>query len=184
MIIYNAASSTADLEGILQLQKQNLSKNITPEERIDQGFVTVDHDLQLLKKLQKSNPHIIAKNGEKVIGYVLTMTKIFRNDIPVLLPMFQIFDKVPYRDKRISDYDYMLVGQVCVDKSFRGQEVFKKLYEFYRKIYKDKYDFAITEVAAENKRSLRAHEKIGFKILHSYTGSDGTEWKIIVWNWK
>lgn len=183
MVIYQIASSIADLEGILQLQKQNLSKNITSEERENQGFVTVDHDFEILEKLHFPNPHSIAKKDEKVVGYVLTMTKNFRNDIPILLPMFQIFDGVIYQKKVISDYNYMLVGQVCVDKSFRGQGVFRNLYEFYQKEYKNKFDFAITEVAASNFRSLRAHEKIGFKIVHSYTSPDGTEWKVILWDW-
>lgn len=184
MIVYQTASTTADLKGILQLQKQNLPENITSEERENQGFVTVNHDFELLKKLHDSHPHIIVKFGEKVIAYVLAMTQKFRNDIPILIPMFAIFDKTRYKGKPISDYHYMLVGQVCVDKEYRGQNVFSKIYKTYRNTYYKEYDFAITEVAESNPRSLRAHEKVGFKPVHSYFSPDGTKWIIVIWDWK
>src|SRR5699024_7434380 len=184
MIYYQIASTDDDLQGILKLQKKNLPQNISSEEKGKEGFVTVDHDFSMLKKLHDSNPHVIAKNDEQVIAYVLTMTKEFRNDIPVIIPMFQVFDTIIYKEKLISDYDYMLIGQVCVDKNFRGKNIFQKVYFKYRDAYSSRFDFAITEVAESNSRSLRAHEKIGFKPIHSYYSPDGTKWIVIIWEWK
>lgn len=54
---YGPALSKADLQGILALQQQNLPSALSPEE---QGFVTVRHDLPLLRKMNTPHPHRIA----------------------------------------------------------------------------------------------------------------------------
>lgn len=183
MIHYTTATSENDLQGILKLQKKNLPQNLNHQEKEIQGFVTVDHDFETLKNLHEIEPHIIAKDEENIVGYVLTMTKNSRQEIPLLFPMFEFFDHAVFRKKPISDYNYMLVGQVCVDKEYRGKGVFSALYQTYINAYKNNYDFAITEVAASNLRSLRAHEKAGFKVEFSYTSPDGTEWLVIILDW-
>lgn len=184
MIIYTTANSKNDLEGILKLQKSNLPQNLNSVEIQSQGFVTVNHTYDLLKKLNDHEKHIIAKDHDKVIGYVLAMTKHSKFDIPILLPMFNEFDTVLFKDKKISEYNYILVGQVCVDKEYRGQGIFDKSYDNYKKIYKDKYEFAITEIAKTNYRSLNAHKRIGFDEIYSYVGPDKTEWIVVLWDWK
>jgi hypothetical protein len=67
---------------------------------------------------------IIAKENDKVIGYLLAMTKTSRAPTyRILVPMFELFETIFYRDKKISDYNYLVVGQVCIDKAWRGQGV-------------------------------------------------------------
>lgn len=184
MITYTAANSKNDLEGILKLQKANLPQGLTPDEIRSQGFVTVNHSFDLLAKLNDLEKHIIAKDKEQVVGYVLAMTQHSRYDIPILIPMFDVFDAVRYNGKTISEYNYLIIGQVCVDKEYRGQGVFDNCYAAYREHYSGKYDFAITEIASSNPRSINAHKRVGFKEINSYTDPDGTEWVIVVWNWK
>ena len=184
MITYTTANSKSDLEGILKLQKSNLPKNLNPEEIQTQVFVTVDHSYDLLKKMNDIEKHIIAKEQDKIIKYVLAMTKHSRFEISILLPMFNVLDSVPYKKQKISDYDYMLVGQVCVDKKYRGQGIFDKCYNYYREVYSKKYEFAITEIATQNFRSLNAHKRIGFEEIHSYIGPDKTEWIVVLWEWR
>src|SRR5678815_1652837 len=96
MIIYTTANSTNDLEGILALQKINLAPSLTKDEIANQGFVTVDHSYDQLKKLNDREKHIIAKENDKVIGYLLAMTKQSRSDIPILVPMFELFETIFY----------------------------------------------------------------------------------------
>lgn len=182
-IIYSPVRKKEDLEGILQLQKRNLPRNLSPVERQREGFVTVDHSYALLEKLNAIEPHVVALQGEKVVGYVLTMTKESRYDIPILFSMFAEFDTVVYKGRTISNYNYMLVGQVCVDVNFRGRGIFDGCYSKYRERYSKGYDIAITEIAHSNQRSLKAHQRIGFEEIHSDTGPDGTHWSVVVWDW-
>lgn len=184
VISYTTVQSDADLNDILNLQKKNLPKNLDTTAREEQGFVTVDHSFEVLESLNQHEAHIVAKIDNQVIGYVLTMTQKSRNDIPILFPMFAMFDETAFEGKPISEYKYMLVGQVCVAKEYRGRGIFSSLYELYKKHYSSQYDFAITEVATTNQRSLRAHEKIGFEPIFTYADPYGTEWAVIVWKWK
>src|SRR5215470_12544272 len=179
MIIYTTAESENDLKGILSLQKINLPRGLTKDEIQTQGFVTVDHSYEQLAKLNDYEKHIIAKDDGKVIGYLLAMTSQSRFDIPVLLPMFELFDAISYHNRKISDYNYLVVGQVCIDKGYRGQGILDDCYAAYRKHYGTKYDFAITEIAASNVRSLKAHRRVGFKEINTYVSPDKTEWCVV-----
>jgi ribosomal protein S18 acetylase RimI-like enzyme len=184
MVIYTTSDSKNDLEGILALQKRNLAASLTKDEILSQGFVTVDHSYDQLARLNDHEKHVIAKDKEKVIGYLLAMTKQFRFDIPVLIPMFDLFDTISYNDKKISEYNYLVVGQVCIDKAYRGQGVLDHCYAAYREHYITKYDFTITEIAGTNLRSLKAHKRIGFKEINTYLSPDKTEWVVVLWDWK
>jgi L-amino acid N-acyltransferase YncA len=184
MLTYTTANSKADLEGILSLQKKNLARGLSQEEIQSQGFVTVDHSYEQLKNLNDIEKHVIAKDDDNVVGYVLAMTKQSRDDIPILIPMFRIFDEIIFKDKKVSEYNYLVIGQVCVDIAYRGQGIFDSNYAAYKKLYQDKYDFAITEIATTNTRSLQAHKRIGFKEIHSYLSSDMTNWVVVSWDWR
>jgi predicted GNAT superfamily acetyltransferase len=183
MIIYKTSQTEKDLLGILELQKNNLPANLTEEEISKEGFVTVMHNLNDLKKMNEIEQSIIAKDGDKVIAYLIAMTAKSKNDIPVLLSMFENFDKITFHGNVLSSYNYIVVGQVCVAKGYRGQGILDNCYAEYKKHFQNKYDFAITEIAAKNLRSINAHKRIGFKEVHRFIG-DGVEWSIVLWDWK
>lgn len=182
MINYTVAKNQKDLEGILSLQKANLAMHLSHDEIRSQGFVTVDHSFADLKKLNDIEQHVIGISGDKVIAYLLAMTEASKNDIPVLIPMFEQFSKLSFAGKKISSYHYIVVGQVCVDKDHRGKNVIDNCYAFYKQHFEKKYDFAITEIATSNTRSLKAHQRIGFREIHRFT--DTVEWSIVLWDWK
>jgi L-amino acid N-acyltransferase YncA len=112
------------------------------------------------------------------------MTANSKNDLPVLIPMFEVFDHVSLGARLIADYNYIVVGQVCVAKEYRGREILDKTYLKYKDEFEDKFDFAITEIDNRNQRSLNAHKRIGFREIHRYNSADKTEWVIVVWDWK
>ena len=66
-IIYTTASTTEELLQILSLQRMNLKSSISAEEMNQEGFVTVEHDLDLLKRMNNACPHIIAKDIQNYI---------------------------------------------------------------------------------------------------------------------
>ncbi|MEW7278778.1 GNAT family N-acetyltransferase [Aquimarina sp. 2201CG1-2-11] len=165
------------MKQILHLQQSNLPVSISESEKQKEGFLTVKHDLTILAKMNSVQQHIIAKNEDKVIGYALCMTKDFKNDIPVLEPMFVQVDNVI--DVSTS---YITMGQICVDKEYRRQGVFRGLYQKMKEQLKGKYDLLITEVDADNLRSLQAHYAVGFEKLTTYEAS-GATWQVVCWDW-
>ena len=56
------------------------------------------------------------------------------------------------------------------------------LYGHHKKLFEKAYDFVITEISTSNTRSLRAHEKIGFKIIYTYKDVLD-EWNVVLWDW-
>ncbi len=183
MITYTTSKTDDELRGILNLQKRNLALNLAQEEVLSQGFVTVSHSFEDLRQLHDIEPHLIAKDEDEVIAYLLAMTAKSKADIPILLPMFDVFDRVQFRGKTIADYHYLVVGQVCVDKRYRGQGILDACYAAYREHFQNKYDFAITEIAISNPRSIKAHHRIGFTEVHRYLDPDGVDWSIVAWEW-
>jgi len=184
MIVYTTAKTNEELLQVLELQKNNLPQNLTEEQKATQGFVTVIHSFETLQKMNSIEQSIIAKDNDLVIGYLLAMTRASKNDIPVLIPMFDAFDNVVYNDKKISAYKYIVVGQVCIAEGWRGQGILDNCYAEYRNHFRDKYDFAITEIHITNKRSVNAHKRIGFETVHIYRDPAGDEWEIVVWEWR
>jgi hypothetical protein len=55
------SQSTADLEGILSLQRENLLTILSEEEKAAQGFVTIPHTLDQLEAMHSIAPHVLAK---------------------------------------------------------------------------------------------------------------------------
>ncbi|MDH7446113.1 GNAT family N-acetyltransferase [Aquimarina sp. 2201CG14-23] len=175
---YTTVTSHQELEEILLLQQKNLTASISSEEKKKEGFVTVEHDFDILKKMNDQQPHIIAKDNDMVVGYTLCMTKDFCNDIEILKPMFSKIKKSLDPSK-----NYIVMGQVCIDKAYRGQGLFRGLYQQMKIELQEKYNLLITEVAANNLRSLHAHYAVGFKTLVIYE-ADNIEWHLIHWNWE
>jgi GNAT superfamily N-acetyltransferase len=184
MITYTTAQSQADLEGILELQRSNLTRNLSPEEIKSQGFVTIQHSYKQLAKLNEIEAHLIAKDGDQVIAYLLAMTAASKADIPILYELFDSFDKIEFEGRKVSDYNYLVVGQVCVHKDYRGQGILDACYAAYKQFFGQKYDFAITEIARHNVRSLKGHQRVGFKEIHTHQEEGQTEWVVVIWDWK
>lgn len=174
MINYTKASSTNELEQIIALQKINLLENLSEEEKKEQGFVTVKHTLEILKVMNNACAHTIAKHKDKVVGFALSMTKDFAGEIEVLKPMFQEISKV------VTDENYLVMGQICIDKNYRKQGIFKGLYQFMKTdICANKYNSIITEIDIKNERSLNAHQSVGFTLLKDFK-ADGKNWRIVL----
>jgi len=176
-ILYKRAESRCELQGILDLQKRNSRYTVPESEKTIEGFVTVEHDMEILKKMNDCCAHCIAKLDNKVIGYALSMHREFKDDIPLLIPMFLEIDEALRAQKL--HLNYIAMGQVCVDKSFRGQGIFRGLYQFMALELKTEFDAIITEVDSANVRSSRAHKAVGFELMKKYALNDQL-WEVIM----
>ena len=173
---YTRASSKNELLQILELQKKNAITSVDKKEQENEGFVTLSHSYEILKQMNDACPHIIAKDGDLVVGYALVMLKEFRDKISILSAMFETATEL------LGDKKYLAMGQVCVSKQYRKQSVFKGMYQFYKEELENDFDCLLTEVATNNQRSLNAHLNVGFKILKTQN-TDGVSWELIIWDW-
>jgi ribosomal protein S18 acetylase RimI-like enzyme len=181
-IEYTTARTPDELRQILDLQARNHSSTVSPEVMASQGFVTVRHDAAVLTQMNATAPAVIAKAGDQVVGYALVMPRQFASDVPELLSMFEMMETMAWGDRPLrSNPRWFVMGQVCVAEGYRGRGIFDGLYRTMGERYRDRYDFTITEVAARNLRSLRAHERVGFRTLHTYPDpATGEVWHVVV----
>lgn len=172
-ISYCTATTKEELEQILALQQANLWANVSPEEKEKDGFVTVEHNFDILHQMNEVCPHIIAKDGDIVAAYALCMHPKFADKIDILKPMFAEIDTVVPKNEK-----YIAMGQICVGKNYRNQGIFRGLYNAMKAHVQPEFESIVTEVDAKNTRSLQAHYAVGFKELKTYF-SDDRDWVLI-----
>ena len=182
-ITIKLVTEAAEIAGIHQLQKENLKHLLSTEEAESQGFLTATYTLDFLHSMHLIHPSVIAKEGEKVIAYALVSTKASRHEDQLLDEFCTAADELVWEGIAFKDLDYVVVGQLCVSKKYRGMGLATQLYDFFRQQMENKYDFCITDVANDNKRSLQAHLKTGFKIIGTKTYS-GVNWHLVLWDWR
>ncbi len=180
MVIVKLVSEMKELEGIRLLQEQNLGKNLSVAEATKEGFVTAEYTVEFLKAMHDVHPSIIAKDKDTVVGYALVATQPIREQHPLLADLFSSIDKVIYKGAPLKGTRYVVVGQLCVGKGYRGQGLVQRMYEFYRESLKDSYDYLITDVVQTNQRSIRAHLKTGFVVVDTLEYG-GVKWDIVLW---
>lgn len=127
-------------------------------------------------------PSIIVKDGDVVVGYAMVTLKeagVFHND---LRTMISNLERLSYQNQPLMSSTFYIMGQVCIHKNYRGKGIFRLLYQQHHMIYSRHYDFLVTEISSSNKRSLQAHQKLGFKIIHTYHDTTD-EWNVVLWDW-
>ncbi|MEP6750040.1 MAG: GNAT family N-acetyltransferase [Bacteroidota bacterium] len=182
MLEASQVSTEKELQQILHLQRQNLHGINDYAIEKEQGFVTVTHSLEQLKQMHNIAASVIVKEDDVLAGYALVMPIACSTVVPELFPMFERFGKMKYTGKPVEQYNFYVMGQICVAAAYRGKGVFDMLYNKHREAFQNKYDFIITEIATRNARSIRAHERIGFKTVDIYK-DDLDEWAVVIWDW-
>lgn len=184
MVKITLARKEADLKKILNLQAINLAENTSEETHKEQGFVSAHHDLKLLQDMAASSAHVVAKDGAKLAGYALAMTRQFSKSVPLLEATFDFQDQLVYQGKTLAEHDYIVMGQVCVAEDYRGQQLVDRMYKYFRSCYSIHYPFLVTSISPKNTRSMRVHERCGFKVAGTFHSPTGHEWVIVVWDWR
>lgn len=173
-----------DLRGLLALQQRNQVCNVPPDVQREQGFVTLVYTFEQMKRMHDAAPSVIAKDGDTVVGYAITTVPDVRNDVPELAALFDLIDTLDYQGLPLGTYPYYVVGQVCVADGYRGQGIFDALYAHHKALYQNRFRLFITDISARNARSLRAHERVGFRSIHTFHEPTANEtWHVVGWDW-
>lgn len=175
------ATTDDDFQQILALQRRYLRGSLSERAQNEEGFLYLEHEVSLLRRMAGRLPQAIALDAGRVVGYCLALSVELREELPRLAPMFEHFERCLVQGRALSSYRYFVGGQVCVDRDHRGRRLAQALYEQVRRALPAPYDLCVTEIAARNRVSLRSHERMGFRPVLSY--GDGTEdWVIVAWD--
>jgi hypothetical protein len=184
-VLITQVKSVADVQGIIDLQQANLKRNLSPEAIETEGFVTLEHSFDTMKRMNDAAPSIIAKDGDKVVGYAIVMLPEFKEDVPALIGLFENIDRTLYQSQPLAGLNYVIVGQLCVGLGYRGIGLVGRLYDYYRSKMIENFDMCLTDISAKNPRSRKAHERVGFQVVSSSFDETAQDtWELIVWDWQ
>ncbi len=183
MITIKRVTEFAELEGIRNLQKENLKPNLTEAEINSEGFVTAEYSLDFLKIMHEAGPSIIAKDGELVVGYALVADTSICQHHELLADLLNTINNTVYQGKLLKEARYVIVGQLCVSKLYRGMGLVQQMYQYYKECLSGQFDCCITDIVQDNQRSLKAHIKAGFQVI-STLDYGGVKWDIVLWEWR
>jgi hypothetical protein len=170
-----------EIQDLLDLQSENLKINLDAQTIDSQGFVTFVYTTDVIEGMM-TEPQIIGKDGDTIIGYALTCSIDYALTMTLMRPLAEMSKELLYQNRPLKDYRYYIIGQVCVKAGYRGIGVFDALYEGHRCILSPRFDFCITEIDFENKRSLAAHKRIGFEIIHEYVEAETHKhWAVVLY---
>ena len=172
----------SDLLQIRELNQNNLINNLSRKDILEYGFVTLNYNIELLKDVNKIQKSIVARDNDKIVGYAIVIDKTVYGLNKLFDDLIDRLSTISFNSKKLKNVNYALVGQLCIKKEYRGMDIVKKIYDFYKKEYSKKYQYLITDIDEKNKRSLSAHLKIGFQIIDNFSWGD-SNWNIILWNW-
>lgn len=117
--------------------------------------------------------------GSELKGYFITLSKELASKSPFWEEMLSSAQNIQYEGKKVKDYNYALIGQICVEKSFRGGITFSKLYSTTATMLREiGYEIAIGEIAGDNSKSLAVHSFL--KEIGVYKSISGQEWHIVI----
>jgi GNAT superfamily N-acetyltransferase len=182
MLTPTFVTTPEELHQIARLSQDNLATTITPEKKIEEGYVTWPYTPDILGTLHAIAPSVIVKDGDRLAGYAIVLTRECAAVYPPIENAIRQFSAIRYKGRPLLDYCVYFMGQICVDQDYRGKGVFRLLYEFHRQQFYPQYEMLVTEVSTSNPRSLRAHLRIGFTIADTHR-DEIDEWNVILWDW-
>jgi len=182
MLTAKLVTTEKELAQIARLSAANLVTNISDDTKTKEGFVTWVYPLDVLRILHAIIPSVIVMDGDNLAGYAITLTKECIPAYPPLAATAEYAATLIYKDRPLSDQRIYFMGQICVDLDYRGQGVVGMLYEFHRQHFSPLYDIFFTEISPSNPRSIKAHQKVGFKTIGTHW-EDGSPWDAVIWDW-
>ena len=114
------AKNITEVEEIKSLQTRNLKKNISLKNRLIDGFLTASYSINFLIKMNELTPAIIAKQSNRVIGYVLATDRSLLSEHPLLRDLSSQINKISFRNKTIEDFNYLVWANYVWQKNLEG----------------------------------------------------------------
>lgn len=158
-IIYRRATD-ADYAGMLQLQESNLRVNLSDAEAAD-GFLSLRYTEEMFRRVNDELAIVVAVAEERVVGYLCAKCFPYAVEFPVLKALISHTSGMVIGGVTISAETAFVYGPVCVLRSVRGTGVLTGMWAALRGIVAPCRKVAVLFIADANKRSMRAHEKLG-----------------------
>ena len=167
-IITFEIAKISDIQGVLALQDLYLVTNLSEEEKAF-GFVTTLFTVQQLTEVIQKEELFLAKDNNKIIGYIFAGSWEFFNQWPIFNYMNSLFPKLTFLDFKITTTNSFQYGPICIHKDYRGKGLITSLFELMRINLSQKYPLSLTFINKINIPSTKAHtEKLKWTIISDF----------------
>jgi L-amino acid N-acyltransferase YncA len=150
-----APAAREDLSAILDLQEQNLRER--------GGALSVRFSRNWFEAVLGDMPIVVARKGGVLVGYLVSSSKAAQSHLPVVQAMLRAYPGAS------NAYVY---GPICVAGSERGEGLPGLLMSALRLRLAGRE--GVTFIRRDNARSLRAHAKIGMRVVAEFADGDAS----------
>jgi hypothetical protein len=162
-----------DIDGILNLQAQNLYTNLSSDELAD-GFVTTPFTPELIRSLLAQDGAFIAESEGKIVGYILAGGWDFYSQWEIFRLMVDRLPELSFQGEKIEVDRSFQYGPVCIDRSLRGSGILSQLFATMQSSFAPRLPIGVTFINKLNHRSLAAHHrKLKFEIIDEFEFNNG-----------
>ena len=183
MLTAKIVTTDREIDLISALSKANLKSTLSAEEKDKEGFVTWVYTPEILKAIHAVIPSVVVKDGDIVAAYCLSLSPACVDVYPPMAPTDNLISKIEYDGRPLGQQKIYYCGQICVAQAYRGQGLVDMLYQFHRRHFNTQFDLLATEISTANPRSLKAHEKVGFRRIATHR-DEMDQWDVVLWDWK
>jgi L-amino acid N-acyltransferase YncA len=142
-------ATSDDIEGILNLQEQNLLGR--------GGLLSVRLPRVVFEAALIDLPQVVARREGKIVAYLLAGSRDLHAQVPIVQAMFRAYP---------GSHDAYVYGPICVAESERGHGLATALFvELCERLPGRE---CVAFIRRDNASSLRAHLKMGMKDVASF----------------
>ena len=146
-------AARGDIAGILELQEINMMEN--------GGKLSVRWSHEWFEAVISGMPIIVARDGGRVVGYVVSTPLIAQENGPIVQAMLQAYPSSP------GAYIY---GPICVAGSHRQRGLAMAMFEELRKQLPNREGFNFIRV--DNTTSRNVHTRMGMREVAEFAQGD------------
>ena len=168
-----------DIEATLKLHAKYQIDTIDEVDKKD-GFVTTSFSKEELTELiEQEQGLFVAKEGDEVLAYVMSASWVFWSKWVMFQHMIADLPNLEYQGEKLTTENSYQYGPICIDKSLRGTEVLKKIFDFALENMAERYPILITFVNQVNPRSFQAHHrKLGLDVIQEFEFNGNRYWEL------
>ncbi len=166
-------ATESDIDGILQLQSQNLYANLSGDELAD-GFVTTPFTPELIRALLAQDGAFVAESEAGIVGYILAGGWDFYAQWEIFRLMVARLPELRFQGEKIMVDRSFQYGPVCIDRAVRGSGILPQLFATMQSSFTPRLPIGVTFINQLNHRSLAAHHrKLNFEIIDEFEFNSG-----------
>lgn len=156
---------------MLQLQEENLRVNLSDDQAAN-GFLSLRYTEEMFRRVNDELAIVVAVAEGRVVGYLCAKCFPYAVEFPVLKALIEHMSGREIGGVTISAATAFVYGPVCVSRLVRGTGVPAGMWAALRGLVEPCRKVAVLFIADTNKRSLRAHEKLGMTLCGMFVQDD------------